>query len=376
MAVKLPYVMAQKRRGGTDYYYRRNGALQKIEGDPGDRAAFFRAYQAAEAIVLGLAEQEDDSKTFRDLIAAYQQMPEFLDLSPRSKDDYRKQLARIGAAWGDWTVAACEDRRWKTDVYAWRDLLATASKRQADYAMQVLKRLVAVCYERNLISYDHVAGTKAVYKAERTDKRWSLEQVEAFMQEASEPLQWVMMLALHTGQRQQDLIALPWTAYDGQWIRLRQLKGRRGEERRGGALVEIPASSELRAVLDVIPRRAVTILTTIRGLPWCENNLSNRWKDVCRRIGVHDLHFHDLRGTTVTLLADCGATEPEIASITGHSLRSVHAILSSYLGRTKTQASNAVAKFSSSWVNGLKIISATPTATGSKEIEYNLKKCL
>jgi hypothetical protein len=36
------------------------------------------------------------------------------------------------------------------------------------------------------------------------------------------------MLALETGQRQGDLLALPWSAYDGQWVRLRQAKtGRR-----------------------------------------------------------------------------------------------------------------------------------------------------
>ena len=37
-----------------------------------------------------------------------------------------------------------------------------------------------------------------------------------------------MMLALWTGQRQGDLLRLPWSAYDGNHIRLRQSKtGRR-----------------------------------------------------------------------------------------------------------------------------------------------------
>src|SRR5262249_35563126 len=46
------------------------------------------------------------------------------------------------------------------------------------------------------------------------------------------------------------------------------------------------------------------------------------------------LTFHDLRGTAVTRLAIAGATEAEIATITGHSLRSVRAILDThYLAR-------------------------------------------
>ncbi len=48
-----------------------------------------------------------------------------------------------------------------------------------------------------------------------------------------------------------------------------------------------------------------------------------------------DITFHDLRGTAVTRLAEAGCTEAEIASITGHSVKSVGAILDRYLARTK-----------------------------------------
>ena len=32
------------------------------------------------------------------------------------------------------------------------------------------------------------------------------------------------------------------------------------------------------------------------------------------------LHFHDLRGTTVTLLSESGSTPQQIATITGHTI--------------------------------------------------------
>ena len=51
------------------------------------------------------------------------------------------------------------------------------------------------------------------------------------------------------------------------------------------------------------------------------------------RADLGDLHFHDLRGTAVTRLALAGCTVPEIAAITGHSLKDVEAILDAhYLG--------------------------------------------
>ena len=61
--------------------------------------------------------------------------------------------------------------------------------------------------------------------------------------------------------------------------------------------------------------------------------------------GVLGVTFHDLRGTAVTRLALVGATEAEIANITGHSLRDVHAILDMhYLARDPALGENAIRK--------------------------------
>ena len=61
-----------------------------------------------------------------------------------------------------------------------------------------------------------------------------------------------------------------------------------------------------------------------------------------------DLHFHDLRGTAITLLSEAGCTTQEIATITGHSLKYVEAILKRYLARTRGLAEEAIAKFEAS----------------------------
>ena len=55
--------------------------------------------------------------------------------------------------------------------------------------------------------------------------------------------------------------------------------------------------------------------------------------------------FHDLRGTAVTRLALVGCTVPEIAAITGHSLRDVGAILGAhYFNRDPALAESAIRK--------------------------------
>jgi integrase len=101
----------------------------------------------------------------------------------------------------------------------------------------------------------------------------------------------------------------------------------------------------LKATLDAAPRRAAVILTTKTGLSFKKRYFAQHWENTCIAAKITDLHFHDLRGTTVTMLAEAGCTLPEIVAITGHSLRRAQDILDKYLARTSRLAESAIAKF-------------------------------
>jgi integrase len=70
------------------------------------------------------------------------------------------------------------------------------------------------------------------------------------------------------------------------------------------------------------------------------------WGKTCIKAGLaDDLHFHDLRGSAVVRLALAGATVPQIATFTGHSLKDVETILDKhYLGRDVRLAEDAMRK--------------------------------
>ena len=68
-----------------------------------------------------------------------------------------------------------------------------------------------------------------------------------------------LMLALWTGQRQGDLLRLPWSAYDGAHIRLQQ--SRPGD----GSLSQLGTSA---CTARPNRRRGPLILTNTRGKPW------------------------------------------------------------------------------------------------------------
>jgi integrase len=145
------------------------------------------------------------------------------------------------------------------------------------------------------------------------------------------------MLALWTGQRQGDLLRLPWSAYDGKYIRLRQSKT--------GKPIVVRVGAPLKAMLDAAPKRSPIILTNSEGKPWTSDGFRASWRKACAAAGVVGVTFHDLRGTAVTRLALVEATEAEIASVTGLSLRDVHAILDMhYLARDPALGENAIRK--------------------------------
>ena len=179
---------------------------------------------------------------------------------------------------------------------------------------------------------------RRAYRADRSDMIWLPEHIEGFAAVASAELQQALMLALHTGQRQGDLVRLTWSAYDGRAISLRQGKGK--------VRVRVPCTQALKAMLDEMEKnkRAAVILTTSSGRPWKGKNLQHRWKAATTKAGIEGLHFHDLRGTAVTMLSEAGCTPQEIAAITGHSLRHVSQILDRYLARTRELAENAICK--------------------------------
>jgi integrase len=107
----------------------------------------------------------------------------------------------------------------------------------------------------------------------------------------------------------------------------------------------ILVGAPLKAVLDAASRRSPIILTRADGRPWTGQAFRAAWLRICKAAGISGLTFHDLRGTAITRLALVGATEAEIATITGHSMRSVRAIIDRhYLARDSALGESAIRK--------------------------------
>lgn len=274
--------------------------------------------------------------TLTAFIEEYRASTEFTKLSDSSQRAYRTYLDMIERKFGSMTREVIEDPEARGEFKTWRDSLADKPRR-ADYAWTVLARVMSFAADRGRISVNPCLKGGRLYKADRTEVIWTEDHIAAFMAVASHELGLALMLALWTGQRQGDLLKLTWNAYRDGRISLKQSKG--------GRTTVIPAGDTLKAALADEKKRALTILTNQAGEPWTSSGFRASWGKACAKSGVTGVTFHDIRGTAVTRLALAGCTVPEIASITGHSLKDVESILDAhYLGRNIALAESAMRK--------------------------------
>jgi integrase len=312
------------------YYWAWKGG-PPLRGKPGD-PEFVADYNAAIAKKVA-----PPTGKLLSVLQGYQQSSDFLGLAPRTRSDYVKQIKLIEKEFANFPLSAMTDPRTRGFFKAWREKLAVASRRQADYAWVVLARTLSWGLDRGLVPANPCTRGGRLYHGTRAENIWTDADEAAFIERAPTHLHLPLLLGLWTGQRQGDLLRLPWSAYDGTHIRLKQSKtGRR---------VVIRVGAPLKARLDATPRRSTIMLTTIDGTPWTPDGFRASWAKACKKVGVTGVTFNDLRGTAVTRLAIEGCTEAEIATITGHSLQGVRAILDThYLSRDPALGESAILK--------------------------------
>ncbi|WP_294319658.1 tyrosine-type recombinase/integrase [uncultured Sphingomonas sp.] len=356
MRVKLKGLTRARKRlaNGTTvtYYYAWRGGprINEQYGTPEFVDAFNRAVSAPVVV---------PKDTIRSLCDAFLDSSDFAALADLTKTDYRRHIRIIDAAFGDFPIAALTDPRTRGEFLAWRDRRALQSRRQADYSFAVLARVLSWSVDRGLALVNPCKAGGVTYRAQRTTAVWTDQDEAAFYAKAPEHLHLALRLALWTGQRQGDLLKLTWAQYDGAFIRLTQGKSIRRGDTSAATRMVIPVGQPLRtaldaarAAIDALPAderpSASTILITSRGTAWTRDGFKTSWRKACAAAGVADVTFHDLRGTVVTRLAIAGASPPEIATLTGHSLRDVNAILDRhYLNRDIRLAQAAIGKLES-----------------------------
>jgi integrase len=78
------------------------------------------------------------------------------------------------------------------------------------------------------------------------------------------------------------------------------------------APISVRCTAALSRMLNEIPRNSPLVLTTKAGQAFKKRYFASQWKAAMTKAGIEGLHFHDLRGTAITMLSEAGNTIPQL----------------------------------------------------------------
>jgi hypothetical protein len=239
MRVRLKGINSKRKKladGSFRTYYWLGKGGPPLRGEPGT-PEFSASYN--EAVARKVIQP---SGKLQSVLQAYQQSDDFLGLAPRSRFDYINKIKVIEKTFSDFPLDALTDRRTRGVFMAWRDKLAVQSRRQADYTWTVLARVLSWSLDRGLTASNPCTRGGRLYHGSRAEKVWTDADEAMFLERAPAHLHLALVLALWTGQRQGDLLRLPWSAYDGTHI---EKAGREAEARANEARAATAKAAEL-----------------------------------------------------------------------------------------------------------------------------------
>ena len=328
-----------------EYWYAWRGGPQILKAGAANEKALQREVAKLTPAAIDAYREKtrsgSDSVSLRGLITRYlDAMALNPKLADRTKADRRKHLDVARTELGHMEVRALESRKARPYLIGWRDRRA-ATPKTADALLSDLGAVFNWAVDMGELARNPVDGFDRIYQADRSSIIWEPHHLELFYKHADPEVRWAVALAAATGLRRGDCLSLPWTAVKDRAVVIQTGKSRKRRS------VVIPMTADVRATLDAIPRRAVTILTTSEGLPWTppghglgsgirrarvaalEEAKKARGDDA--QSGLEGLHFHDLRGTAATLLVLAGVPVEEVAIICGWTVDEVNEIIRRYV---------------------------------------------
>jgi integrase len=155
-------------------------------------------------------------------------------------------------------------------------------------------------------------------KGAQRDRRPTLAELDALMEHfatvkarrpASVPMQRIIAFAIFSTRRQEEIVTIRWSDYEGNRVLVRDMKHPGEKIGNNTWCVIVP---EAAAIIDSLPRRDERIF------PYSTDAISAAFTRACKVLAIEDLHFHDLRHEGVSRLFEMGRTIPQVASVSGH----------------------------------------------------------
>jgi integrase len=184
--------------------------------------------------------------------------------------------------------------------------------------LEILSKVFTLAIDQGLTSINPCRKVKKL-RMDNRRTRYLLDEEEhrlfAVLEGPRAHLRPLVTVALGTGMRRGDLLALRWEQIDLQRSVVYVPNSKTGKD------YEVPMNQDVRATLLELRREAEgaehVFINADTGRPY--TSLKNGFVNACRLAGISGLRWHDLRHTFGTRLGEAGYAEATIGELMGHS---------------------------------------------------------
>jgi integrase len=310
--LRLAYVQRfRDRHGSVRHYFRRPGhRLAPLPGLPGSdefNAAYSAALAASEPVgTIGASRTK--AGTVAALVAAYYGSTAFTELSAETQRSRRYVLERFRIEHGDKRIALMQ----RDNIVRGLDRIGKPHAKRN--WLKAIRGLMAYAVAINMRADDPTAGMKLTkVKDSGGFHTWTDDEIATYRANhaiGTRP-RLAFELLLETSQRRSDVVRMGPQHISHGKLRIRQKKT--------GTEVTIPITVELQTAIDATPIGHLSFLVTAKGRPFTAAGFGGYFRECCDAAGLPaHCAAHGLRKAAARLLAEDGATDREIMSITGH----------------------------------------------------------
>jgi integrase len=190
--------------------------------------------------------------------------------------------------------------------------------------LETLSRIFNLGIELGFVTDNPCSGVRH-FREDNERSRYLLQEEEqrlfAVLRQERPQLAAIVALALQTGMRRREVLQLQWAHIDFERGVIQVVNNHeQGSRTKSRKSRQVPMTSTARELLRELVERGAgpyVFPNELTGRPLTDIKHSFGW--ACRKAGIEDLHFHDLRRTTATRLGDAGVDTIKLAAIMGWS---------------------------------------------------------
>lgn len=239
--------------------------------------------------------------------------PTYLEWAELNKESYKNDKTKIGR-WVEFCGELELSKLTKAVVSDYVNMRQKAGLSGATINRDIasLRKCLSLAVERGELEFNQLLGFHHLREAPGRQPSLSKDDEAILLEFAPAWLSWMIQLALKTGCRQGELLALTWRDIDFDNGVIIVGNSKSGESRR----LPIPSSmcSELEKRKSGSGKPVIPGPTTE---PLTSTTVSSAWGRTRKKADMPHLRFHDLRHVAASRLIAQGASFPEVAAWLG-----------------------------------------------------------